>query len=94
VFVEGEWLSALVCMHVIDFLKIRRREQIKLLSQLRLHGRFSLTPTSYLAEYEEYNLDGQGDIKESSQSQSNPADFRIVCSILRFGAGIYSSNSP
>ena len=74
VSVDEEWLSALVCMSVIDFLKIRWREQIKFLSQLRLHGRFSLTPTSYLAGYEEYNLDGQGDIKESDQSQSTPAE--------------------
>ncbi len=80
--VEGEWLSALVRMPVKKFLKIGRREQIKLLSQLRLHGRFNLSPTSYLAGYEEYNMDGQGDIKECGtvnpavdfQSQSNPAE--------------------
>ena len=61
VSVEEEWLSALVRMHVIEFLKLGRREQIKLLSQLRLHGRFILTPTSYLAGYEEYYLDAPHD---------------------------------
>ena len=61
-------------------LKIRRREYIKKNSQLRLYNRFNLTPTSYLVGYEDNNLDGQGDIKESNilnfvvefESQSNP----------------------
>ena len=82
VSIEGEWLSTLVRMLVKEFFKIGKREHIKLLFQLRLHGRFNLSPTSYLAGYEEYNMDGQGDIKECGtvnpavdfQSQSNPAE--------------------
>ena len=64
------------------FIKIRRKKQIKFISQLRNHDRFSLNSTSYLAGYEDYNLDGQGDIKKNSilnsivdfQSQSNPTE--------------------
>jgi hypothetical protein len=74
----------------IKILKIGIRKHIKLLSQLCLHGRFSLTSTSYLARYDEYNLDGQGDIKECGtlksivdfQSQSNPIEYTSISKSL------------
>ena len=93
-------------MSVKEFLKIRRREQIELLSQLRLHRRFNLTSTLYIAEYKEYNLDGQGDIKENGtldtivdfQFQPNPTVTTIILkssvTSLKFGVEKYSSNCP
>jgi len=81
-------------MPVIDFLKIGRREQIKLLSQLRLHGRFSLTPTSYLAGYEEYNLDGQYDVKEGAQSQSTPTESTPISELSVPSLDLELENTP
>ena len=94
VSVEGEWLSALVRMPVVEFLKLGRREQIKLLSQLRLHGRFNLTPTSYLAGYEEYYLDAQGDVKESGQSQSTPAESTPISELSTPSLDLEPENTP
>ena len=94
VSVEGEWFSALIRMPVIYFLKIGRIKQIKFLSQLRLHGRFSLTPTSYLAGYEEYNLDGQYDIKEGAPSQSTPTECTPISELSVSSIDFELENTP
>lgn len=41
------------------------KDQIELLSQLHLYGKFSLTPTSYLVGYEEYHFDEQNNWKKN-----------------------------
>lgn len=45
VSVEGEWRFVLIYMPAKYFLELEKKYQIKLISQLRLRGKFSLTPT-------------------------------------------------
>lgn len=57
VSIEGPWLSAIVHMSGVEFLSETRKVQIRILSKIRIVGKFQLTPTSQLVGFEEHRAD-------------------------------------
>jgi len=75
--IEREWLCVLVQMPTKDFLGTQRKEQIKILSQFKLYGKFSLILTLYLAGCKEYHFEEE-DFKNSYLSQSSLVKHSLI----------------